>query len=84
MELTVTYSNNRWIAYDEERSFHGKTLDEVDSKIREFVINSGLLRSRSEYRVRMYFNNAVIPAWMRQYAQHYFNRELVIKAHQEE
>ncbi len=84
MDLTLSYRGNKWIAHNDKMSFSGTTLDDLDDKIKTFVVKSGLLKNKNMYKVKMYFNNAEIPAWIRQYAQHYFNRVLIIKARRED
>ena len=78
MDLLITHDGHKWIASNEHVSFSGRSLDELDEEVRRYVWEHGDFSEARPYRVKMHFNNAVIPQWMRQYQQHYFNRILVV------
>ncbi|SDN78528.1 hypothetical protein SAMN04488516_10715 [Desulfonauticus submarinus] len=79
MELTVVHDGKEWIAFDQDKEFRGTSLEEMDDQIRDYVLKSGRVGKGQRLKVWMYFNTAVIPEWMRQYMQHYFNRVLIIE-----
>ncbi|MDQ7031158.1 MAG: DUF5395 family protein [Desulfonauticus sp.] len=79
MELTIIHDGKDWVAFDNGVEFRGYTLEELDEKVKAYVLESENFASQKEVRVWMYFNTAVIPEWMRQYMQHYFNRVLVVR-----
>jgi len=79
VELTLIHDGQDWIAFDQEQEFKGKSLEELDARVKEYVLSKGLVSKGRKMQVWMYFNNAVIPEWMRQYMQHYFNRILVVE-----
>ncbi|MFH1726590.1 MAG: DUF5395 family protein [Elusimicrobiota bacterium] len=80
IELTVTHDGDRWVAANETISAAAPTLDELDAKIGAIVRGSGRMRDGETLRVRMACDNSIIPQWIRQYAQHYFNRIILVKA----
>jgi len=78
-ELSIIHDGKNWVAGNGEISFSAPTLDELDVQVAEHVRTSEALQRGEKREVRMYFNNAVIPQWIRQYAQHYFNRIIVVE-----
>lgn len=59
--------------------FSAPTLQELDSDMRRFFKEQGLIRAGKKAEVFMAFDSSTIPQWIRQYAHHYFNRVLVIE-----
>ncbi len=80
MELLIKHDGKHWVAHNEQCRFLGSTLEELDEKVRNFVKEKGMIEKGKRIRVYMFFENATIPQWMRQYAQHYFNRIIEVTA----
>jgi hypothetical protein len=78
-ELILTHNGKNWIARNEMLTVSAPTLEELDAKIKASIRKKDLLKKRNTIDVMMYFDNSIIPQWMRQYAQHYFNRIIQIK-----
>lgn len=55
-------------------------MQELDENLNSAVKEKGLVEAGQTLEVFMAFDNALIPQWIRQYAQHYFNRVLIVKA----
>jgi hypothetical protein len=72
VELVVSHNGKNWVAKNESLTAEAPTLDELDIEVRQHFKNS------NEARVLMAFDNSTIPQWMRQYAQHYFNRVIEV------
>jgi hypothetical protein len=74
VELTLTHDGGRWVAMNELLAAAAPTLEELDSEVGRLLKRNGLLKTGEKLRVFMAFDNSTIPQWIRQYAQHYFNR----------
>ena len=74
VELTLIHDGRHWVARNETLQAQAPSLEELDREVGRILRQSGLLRVGEKRRVRMAFDNSTIPQWMRQYAQHYFNR----------
>jgi len=76
----ITYNlhskGNLWLAERDGKRITATSLEELDSLIsvdirQEFIDHKG-----QNLNIRMYFDQSEIPEWMRQYANHYFNRHI--------
>jgi|Deesub1362B_J571_1020462.scaffolds.fasta_scaffold00061_70 hypothetical protein len=74
IRLSLKHDGTHWVATDGEQLFAGKSLDELDKKIEDFLRSSGRLQEGERVKVYMYYDNYSIPQWIRQYSQHYFDR----------
>ena len=74
VELTLTHDGHRWVARNELLAACAATLEELDSQVGRLLRQNGVLKAGEKMRVFMAFDNSTIPQWIRQYAQHYFNR----------
>jgi hypothetical protein len=74
VELILTHDGKSWVARNELLAAAAATLEELDSEVGRLLRESGRLRAGEKLRVFMAFDNSTIPQWIRQYAQHYFNR----------
>ena len=67
---------NLWLAERDGKRITASSMEELDSLIsidirQEFIDHKG-----QDLNIRMYFDQSEIPEWMRQYANHYFNRHI--------
>jgi hypothetical protein len=74
VELILTHDGRCWVARSELLKAAAPTLEELDSEVARLLRRGGLLKTGGKLRVFMAFDNSTIPQWIRQYAQHYFNR----------
>jgi hypothetical protein len=74
VELTLTHDGRCWVARNNFLAASAATLEELDSQVGRLLKQSGVLKAGEKLRVFMAFDNSTIPQWIRQYAQHYFNR----------
>lgn len=77
IELTITHDGRRWIATRGETPFAAaRTIEGLDRGISRKL--RGRAGRKGRTRVFMAFDRSVIPQWMRQYSQHYFNRMITV------
>ena len=79
IELSIRHTGQNWLVENESLSVSAPTLDELDRKLRLLLKEKALLKDGEKARVFMVYDNSTIPQWIRQYAQHYFNRILEIE-----
>ena len=79
IEFVLHHNGRDWVAENDLGSFSAPSLEQVDSEIEKYVNKRGWLRDSNEVEAFMSFDNATIPPWIRQYAQHYFNRVVRFK-----
>lgn len=77
IELVLTHDGDKWVARNGALKATGLTLGDLDDSVRELLRSDGRLKG-SRVAVFMGFDFDTLPAWMRQYASHYFNRTLVV------
>ncbi|MCP3943683.1 MAG: hypothetical protein GY710_19695 [Desulfobacteraceae bacterium] len=78
IELVIDHDGVNWNAKNEVLSVSSPTLDGLDLALEEQMRNKGLVKKGDKKKVFMAFDNSTIPQWIRQYAQHYFNRVVEI------
>ena len=78
IDLVITHDGKNWIARNEEIVAEGGSLPELDANVAQALRGSGR-PAGAELRVFMGFDINSIPAWIRQYAPHYFNRLVDVK-----
>jgi dipeptidase len=75
IEMQLTHDGVFWVARNDDIEARARELPELDREVArqlgELETETPLERS---VQVRMVFDRAVIPQWIRQYAGHYFNR----------
>ncbi len=76
MELSLEHNGKKWIAKNQQINIEAEELTDLDIQVKEAVIRQNLYPKESKVTVFMNFNQAVIPEWIRQYANHYFNRKI--------
>ncbi|MBE9581401.1 MAG: DUF5395 family protein [Proteobacteria bacterium] len=74
IELIVTHDGKNWIASNDALYAEAPTLEKLDNELKSLVKEKGYLEKGKKLDMFMAFDNSTIPVWMRQYAQHYFNR----------
>jgi len=79
IDFTITYSGNNWIAENEIIKASAPTLDELDIQVKNLLLNNEIIKKGEKVQLFMAFDNSTIPEWIRQYAQHYFNRIVVVE-----
>lgn len=77
VELTLSHNGKNWIARNEFLTAEAPTLEALDNEVRRYFKNKDI-KSNEKLKVFMAFDNSTIPQWIRQYAQHYFNRVITI------
>ena len=78
IELTIRHTGQNWLVENELLSLSAPTLEELDHQLKLLLIKKRLHKDGSKTKVFMFYDNSTIPQWIRQYAQHYFNRILEI------
>ena len=74
IELTINHDGVNWIARSAVLYVEAASLTELDNELRELLKEKGYLNEGEKLDMFMAFDNATLPVWMRQHAQHYFNR----------
>lgn len=74
VECTISHDGRCWRLEHERFSYSAESLEAIDTGLGRQLRQSGLCGRGQKVLVFMAFDNAVIPQWIRQYAQHYFNR----------
>jgi hypothetical protein len=74
IEVSLVHDGRFWVAWNDSWVARGKTLEELDRAVAEIVRETGSSELGRQVAVRMTFDRSVIPEWIRQYSQHYFNR----------
>jgi len=79
VELILKHDGKDWIADNGFLAASAPTLEELDSKVKNLLEEKGMIKKGKKIKVVMLFDNSTIPQWIRQYAQHYFNRIIEIE-----
>jgi hypothetical protein len=79
IEFSIRHTGKEWLVENEMLCVSDPTLDGLDHKLKCRLKAEGVIREGEKVEVFMAFNNATIPQWIRQYAQHYFNRVVVME-----
>lgn len=79
LSLIISHDGGRWRARGDGVQAEGRTLAELDAHLRAGLRGGGAKR-RPGQRVTVFmgFDFDTLPAWLRQYSAHYFNRTVVI------
>jgi hypothetical protein len=78
IEFVLKYQGSRWTAQSEDLHASALSIGELDEKIEKAVCQSGRFPRGKRVQVLLLCDARVIPAWMRPYHDHYFNRLLSI------
>ncbi|MFC1706722.1 DUF5395 family protein [Planctomycetota bacterium] len=76
IELRLYHDGSFWVAENDSLSARGRTLPELDEAIGRTLKRDRAPSAEERVSVRMSFDNASIPQWIRQYSNHYFNRQV--------
>ena len=79
IEFTIWHSGKNWCIENDSLSTSAPTLEELDLQLDRMLKEKNIHKKGSKTRVLMFFDNSTIPQWIRQYAQHYFNRIVEIE-----
>jgi hypothetical protein len=79
IELYIRHTGKDWLVENDSLRVSAATIDELDHRLKFLLKEKKLLRDGEKARVFMVYDNSTIPQWIRQYAQHYFNRILEIE-----
>ena len=74
LELVIGLAAGTWTARGRFLTASGKSLAALDENIRKEILASGRFEPDSQVVVWMGCDTRMIPAWMRPYQSHYFNR----------
>ena len=74
IELIISHNGKNWTAKNDLLSAEAPTLEKLDMELERQVKQKGCLEKGENVDLFMSFDNSIIPQWMRQYSQHYFNR----------
>jgi hypothetical protein len=69
---------NLWLAERDGIRITASSLEELDSLISEHIRQEFSNHKGENLNIKMFFDQSEIPEWMRQYANHYFNRHIRI------
>ena len=76
MELILDWDGEAWVATHEDFVVRGATLEELDRTVEERLREDGRFSKGTKVNVLMGCHSKIVPAWMRPYQWHYFNREV--------
>lgn len=79
LDCVIWHDGTNWIAENGFLSVAAPTIEALDQGVGEALKRKSMLKKGDRLRVFMAFDNSTIPQWMRQYAQHYFNRVVEIE-----
>ena len=79
LNLSLWHDGKYWIAENGQLKVSARELVDLDQKILESVRELKLFPVGTDLDVYMCFDQTVIPEWIRQYANHYFNRSITLK-----
>ena len=79
IELTIRHTGQNWLVENEYLTISAPTLEKLDHQLKILLKKKKIHKDGTKTRVIMFFDNSTIPQWIRQYAQHYFNRIIEIE-----
>jgi hypothetical protein len=78
IELSLIHDGRHWVARADSWTARGETLEEIDQTVAAIVRKTVKPIDGRQLKVKMHFDISVIPQWMRQYSNHYFNRLVTV------
>jgi hypothetical protein len=75
-DIILTFRDNCWLAKVSSKEFRADSLEELDGIMKKHFTKSRDLSKGDRIRINYLFDNSCIPEWIRQYSNHYFNREV--------
>jgi hypothetical protein len=79
LDMILTECGEKWVASGEALEASGATLNELDMNLKNLLARSSRYSRGSMVTVIMRCDRRIIPAWMRPYHSHYFNRVVSIQ-----
>jgi hypothetical protein len=79
IELSLIHDGRLWVAKCDSWSAQGETIEELDAAVTQIARRRERPDGDGRLKVRMTFDNMVIPEWIRQYSNHYFNRLITVE-----
>jgi len=74
VEIVLNRSGQRWIGRGDGFAVEGADIRELDDLIEREIVRSGRFLPGTQVEVFVVCDRSVVPAWMRPYHSHYFNR----------
>ena len=74
IELIISHNGKNWTAKNDLLFAEAPTLEKLDGDLERQLKQKGFLEKAEGVDLFMSFDNSIIPQWIRQYSQHYFNR----------
>jgi hypothetical protein len=74
LDFRLVHDGKNWQAACGDIAAKGDSLSDLDRNLEKELVRRDLTKGLSEFKVRMTFDNKCMPPFMRQYANHYFNR----------
>lgn len=74
LDFNLIHDGKQWIAQRENIRVQADTLPELDKNLAAALKRDRGTDDGNQMTIRMTFDNRVIPQWIRQYSNHYFNR----------
>ena len=78
LECVIRHDGSNWVVENDHLRIAAPTLEELDQRMAERLRADGAVPPGGRLQVFMAFDNGTIPQWIRQYAQHYFNRIVTV------
>ncbi len=78
-EFAVVHDGRQWTAHNDELFVSGTTLNELENNLHKELKAFGKFEAGALITVFIGYDPKAIPAWMRPYQSHYFNRYLTFQ-----
>jgi len=78
LEFVLEFQENRWTAHSGELRACGDSIEELEQNIKAVIGSSGEFPPGKRVAALLLCDARVIPAWMRPYHNHYFNRLMYV------
>jgi hypothetical protein len=79
MEMSLVHDGEQWIVRNPLMSAKGHDFAELDANLVEALRKSKQFAEQTQITVFMGFDFDTIPTRLRQYASHYFNRQISLQ-----
>jgi len=83
VEFIIFHDGKEWVVSNGVMSLSDPTLVGLDAKICGALKREGIVKPGERARIRMAFDMGTMPQWIRQYSQHYFNRDIIIEGEED-
>jgi hypothetical protein len=78
-EFALIHDGRQWSAGNNDLSVSGNTLGELENNLQTALRDSGMFQKGKKITVFIGYDPKAIPAWIRPYQSHYFNRRLTFQ-----